>query len=98
MEQLLITAADGFSGLGYWIERNALRKALFVCRGSRWHQDTIRMIHAKLKEYGIHSVFFSDFQPNPLYENVVKGVEKFRREECNAIIALGGGSAIDVAK
>lgn len=41
---------------------------------------------------------FSEFSPNPKYEEVVKGVEKFVSGACDGIIAVGGGSAIDVAK
>ena len=41
---------------------------------------------------------FSEFSPNPKYDEVVKGVEKFVSGTCNGIIAVGGGSAIDVAK
>lgn len=44
------------------------------------------------------TVRFSDFSPNPIYEDVCKGVELFNRNKCNAILAVGGGSAIDVAK
>ncbi len=41
---------------------------------------------------------FDQFTPNPLYEDVCKGVELFNREGCDAIVAVGGGSTIDVAK
>lgn len=41
---------------------------------------------------------FSDFTPNPLYEQVCSGVELFNREACEIIVAVGGGSTIDVAK
>ncbi len=41
---------------------------------------------------------FSDFTPNPLYEQVCKGVERFNGENCELIVAVGGGSTIDVAK
>lgn len=44
------------------------------------------------------AVLFNDYQPNPLYENVQAGVKVFREEQCDAIIAVGGGSAMDVAK
>lgn len=44
------------------------------------------------------SVIFNDYQPNPLYESVQAGVKVFRDKQCDAIIAVGGGSAIDVAK
>lgn len=43
-------------------------------------------------------VEFSEFTPNPLYEQVCKGVALFNRERCERIVAVGGGSTIDVAK
>ena len=43
-------------------------------------------------------VRFSDFKPNPLYDSVVEGVELFKKENCDSIFAVGGGSAMDVAK
>ncbi len=43
-------------------------------------------------------VTFNEFTPNPKYEEIVKGVEMFRENRCDAILAVGGGSAIDVAK
>lgn len=47
----------------------------------------------------IHTdVIFDQFTPNPLYEQVCKGVEMFNDNQCDAIIAIGGGSTIDVAK
>lgn len=41
---------------------------------------------------------FSDFTPNPLYEQVCKGIELFKSSRCDTILAVGGGSAMDVAK
>lgn len=43
-------------------------------------------------------VKFSDFTPNPLYEQVCNGIELLKSSNCDAILAVGGGSAIDVAK
>ena len=43
-------------------------------------------------------VMFSDFTPNPLFEQVCKGVDLFKSSHCDTILAVGGGSAIDVAK
>ena len=43
-------------------------------------------------------VKFAEFTPNPLYEQVCKGIEIFKFSGCNTILAVGGGSAIDVAK
>ena len=41
---------------------------------------------------------FSDFTPNPLYEDVCKGVDVLNAKNCDTILAVGGGSSIDVAK
>ena len=43
-------------------------------------------------------VKFSDFTPNPLYEQVCNGIELLKQTQCDTILAVGGGSAIDVAK
>lgn len=46
----------------------------------------------------VEKVKFSDFTPNPLYEDVCKGIDLLKAEKCDSILAVGGGSAIDVAK
>ena len=46
----------------------------------------------------VEKVKFSDFTPNPLYEQVCKGIDLLKESKCEAILAVGGGSAIDVAK
>ena len=43
-------------------------------------------------------VKFSDFSPNPRYEDVCKGIDTFQITKCDTLLAVGGGSAIDVAK
>ena len=47
---------------------------------------------------GIKVVIFDDVQPNPVYESVVKGVEVLKENDCDLILAVGGGSTIDTAK
>ncbi len=46
----------------------------------------------------VEKVMFSDFTPNPLNEDVCKGIDLLKAEKCDSILAVGGGSAIDVAK
>lgn len=43
-------------------------------------------------------VKFSDFTSNPLYEQVCYGLDLLKLSQCDTILAVGGGSAIDVAK
>lgn len=51
-----------------------------------------------IENMGKPHVLFSDFTPNPLYEQVCKGIDLFQITKCDSILAVGGGSAIDVAK
>ena len=51
-----------------------------------------------LSKCGVSYEAFSDFTPNPVYGDVCKGVQCFLNSGCDAILAIGGGSAIDVAK
>ena len=46
----------------------------------------------------VEKVRFSDFTPNPLYEQVCNGIDLLKDTRCDTILAVGGGSAIDVAK
>lgn len=74
------------------------RRILLVC-GKTFEKMRIKDFFSQVeKEEGITFFQFSDYQPNPEYESVVKGVKLFQKEQCDAIVAVGGGSAIDVAK
>ena len=48
----------------------------------------------KLKELNV----FSNFSGNPIGENVEEGVDVFKNKACDGVIAIGGGSALDVGK
>lgn len=43
-------------------------------------------------------VRFSAYHPNPDFSDCAAGAEKYRREGCDGLISLGGGSAMDTAK
>ena len=43
-------------------------------------------------------IFFDEFTPNPNVEEVLVGLELFKKSSCDSFVVLGGGSAIDIAK
>jgi alcohol dehydrogenase class IV len=55
-------------------------------------------IKDKIDQLYVTKICFSDFSPNPLFEDVCKGIDLFKAQDCDAILAVGGGSSIDVAK
>ena len=98
MEQRIITPGENYKGLDDWIMETGAKKILMVCDGSIWYQKEFNAHLEEIEKNGVEMIGFRDFQSNPLYENVQDGVNDFREEKCDAIIAVGGGSAMDVAK
>ncbi len=90
---MIITAADNYKELEEWLAGK--KKVLLVCDGAI---KFLEAFNRKLDKIDTEIIRFSDFQPNPLYESVVEGVHVFRKEHCDSIVAVGGGSAMDVAK
>src|SRR5689334_8720405 len=41
---------------------------------------------------------FSGVTPNPVEDDVERGAEAYRRGGCDSVVAVGGGSALDVGK
>ena len=94
MAQQIISTTDVKGYLGEIFEKEKIHKVLLVCDGAFDYLQTKDEYIALDIPYAI----FNEFTPNPLYEDVVKGVKLFREQECDAILAIGGGSSIDVAK
>ena len=69
-------------------------KVLLVCDSS----FPFLNIKDEIEGMPVPYVKFDDFTPNPLYEDVCKGVDLFNITKCDTILAVGGGSSMDVAK
>ena len=69
-------------------------KVLLVCDSS----FPFLSIKDDVEHADVPLVVFDQFTPNPLYEDVCKGVDLFQSTQCDTILAVGGGSSLDVAK
>ena len=56
------------------------------------------LYYLRKREQYCHSKIYSDVEPDPDVETIMKGVEEMREFNPDVIIAIGGGSAIDAAK
>ncbi|WP_287585525.1 iron-containing alcohol dehydrogenase [Candidatus Borrarchaeum sp.] len=52
----------------------------------------------KLSNFELRTHLFEEVEPNPTKKTVLKAVDNFLNNECEVIIAFGGGSVIDAAK
>lgn len=58
----------------------------------------VDQVIAILDQHRISHALFADIHPNPLEADCEKGIQAYRSNECDFLIAIGGGSAMDVAK
>lgn len=93
--QKIIQCKESYKQLPDILKTLGSKKFLLVCGKNSFDALNIqKFIDTKCPEY----IRFSEFSPNPKYEQVCKGIEAFNINSCDAIVAIGGGSAIDVAK
>lgn len=92
--QSIISGEKSYFKIGEILKELKVNKYMLVCRPSFFKMG--------LNEYfdvlDIPHVYFNDFTVNPKYEEICNGIELFKKEKCDALVAVGGGSAIDVAK
>ena len=74
-------------------------RALIVTGGSSTRKSGLldRAIK-QLEDHGVSYVLFDKAEPNPLTTTVGKGAETARREGCDFILSIGGGSSLDTGK
>ena len=58
----------------------------------------VEQVRKVFAEVGVNCAVFDGVHPNPIEDDVEKGAEMYRAQKCDSVIAVGGGSPIDVAK
>ncbi len=74
------------------------RKPLIVTDPGVAKAGLVAPVQASLGDVGLSCAVFQGVDPNPTEANVEAGLEVFRREGCDLIVAVGGGSALDTGK
>ena len=84
---------------GALVQRFGGTKVLLVYGGGSVKRNgAYDTVTASLKEAGIAWTELSGIQPNPRSGKVYEGIELARKEGCDFLLALGGGSVIDTCK
>lgn len=95
---VVISGPGCFSRLGEQARALRIRKALVVTDPVVRSLPCIDQGRDYLDGAGVASELFAGVAPEPLVPNVEAGLAAFRGAECDAVVAIGGGSSIDVAK
>lgn len=97
-EQKILKPDNNYAELDEYLEKAKVQTLLLVCDAA-FNLLNISKYFANLEErMGIKVIKFNEFQSNPSYESVAEGTKLFLKTKCELIVAVGGGSAIDVAK
>ena len=93
----IITGADALSylsGMGGEIHR----ALIIMGKGSLVRNGSLQKLQEALAEGGIESDVFMGVEADPTFTTIMRGAEKAKEYQPDAIIGFGGGSAMDAAK
>ena len=76
----------------------SIKNPLFVTDKDLVNLQFVKDIIFNLNKNFSKLATFSDFSGNPIGENVDDGVTVFKKNQCDGVIAFGGGSGLDVGK
>lgn len=80
------------------IQSLGAKKAFVVSDKFLTSSGTVKKVTDLLDEVGLAYVLFNDVKPNPTVGNVNAGLEILKREGCDLVITIGGGSPQDCGK
>ncbi len=89
---------DGITKIPYFLHRMNVDHVLVVTDKGLIKSGTAGKVTAVLDDAGTKYVVYDGVEPNPSVRIVNEAFDFFQKNGCNAIIAVGGGSPIDVAK
>ena len=81
-----------------YLINNQLKKPLIATDPTIAGLDFFKAIVADLTSKGIAVTVFHDIHKNPVKSDVYKGGDAYDAANCDCIIGIGGGAAIDVAR
>jgi len=75
-----------------------IKKPLLVTDKGLGNSEIIKNSLKNLNDQGINVELFSNVVGNPTGSNVDEGVKVYKKNNCDGVIAFGGGSGLDVGK
>lgn len=90
--------ADSSKELGDYLISNGIAKPLIVTDATVAHLDFFKSLVEGLKKKSLSIKVFSDIHKNPVKSDVYRGTEFYDDSHRDAVVGIGGGAALDVAR
>ena len=97
-EPLLLEGPGAIKKLPDLIKSKGLKNVLIVTDKGLMSLHILDGLFAKLEETGIEYVVYDGTQPNPTIDNIEDARQLYLDNNCEGVIAFGGGSPMDCAK
>ena len=97
MKQEVLVGSNHLPTLVSFLKKKEIQRVLLVTGKSSFSDSSASaVLESHLSGFEVSR--FCEFSRNPKIEDVIEGIQVFQREDCQAIIAVGGGSVLDMAK
>jgi len=94
----MLFGAGVIQRLGERAKRLGMKKALVIAGPVMTRIGRANELQRIMKHSGIASALFSEVEPDPPVEMVEKAGLFYKENNCDGIVAIGGGSSLDAAK
>lgn len=84
--------------IGEEVKNLGVTKALLVTDPGIYEAGVTKPIENYLKEAGIEISLFNKVEPNPPVRLIAEGSKQYKEDNCDGLVAVGGGSSMDTAK
>lgn len=84
--------------VGEEVKKLGVSKALLVTDPGIYKAGVTNPVVVSLQEAGVEVAVFNKVEPNPPVRLVAEGSKLYAEENCDGLVAVGGGSSMDTAK
>ena len=95
---VLFTGSDSSLELCDAIAQMGTKKVMIVTDAVLVKLGILDKIQERLSQNGIQFEIYDGVLPDPTYDQVEEGLSVYKATQCEAVLAIGGGSPIDAAK
>ena len=94
----LFIGRDALKQLCHSVSIMGVNKVLIVTDAGIVKLGFAKKLAFEFERVGVQCAIYSDVLPDPTYDQVDAGLVIYREQQCQGVVAIGGGSPIDCAK
>lgn len=94
----IVAGNDSIAAIKDFVDEFSVKHALLITDQGVWNSGLVEKPLRLLEEAGVQVQIINNTPPEPTTDDVNRAFEVAGRSMCGAVIGIGGGSSIDVAK